>query len=138
MNRLDLILKSHPGHAETQHPGWLACLEACLSCAQVCRSCADACVAEAKGDMLTPCIRRNMDCAAICDATAQVLSRTSQPDWRVVTALLQACAAACGSCATECERHAQMMEHCRVCAEACRECEQACAALGSKAKSCCC
>lgn len=28
MNRLDLILKSHPGYAETQHPEWLACLPA--------------------------------------------------------------------------------------------------------------
>lgn len=138
LSHLDLILKSHPGHTETQHPEWLACLAACLNCAQVCRKCADACVGESKGDKLTECIRRDLDCATVCDATAQVLSRTTEPDWKVVTALLQACVAACASCASACEHHAAMMEHCRVCAEACRECEVACKALVPKAAACCC
>ena len=108
-----------------------------MACAQVCRSCADACIAESKGDMLAACIRRNLDCAALCDATAQVLSRTAEPDWKVVAPLLQACGEACASCAVECEQHAAMMVHCRVCAEACRACEAACKALVPTALSCC-
>ena len=61
--------------------------------------------------------------------TGRVLSRQTDYDATVTTALLRACAAACRACADECASHAAMHEHCRICAEACRRCEHACDGL---------
>ncbi|QGQ20854.1 four-helix bundle copper-binding protein [Cellulomonas sp. JZ18] len=104
-------------------------MEACLECAQTCTACADACLGEEHVADLRACIRLDADCADVCAATAAVLSRQTDPDLKLVAALLEACATACGQCAEECEQHAGMHEHCRVCAQACRRCEAACRAL---------
>lgn len=97
------------------------------STAQVCTACADACLGEDALSELVRCIRLNLDCADVCQATGSVLSRLTATDPAASRRLLEACAEACRTCAAECERHAAMgMEHCRVCAEACRRCEQAC------------
>jgi Domain of Unknown Function (DUF326) len=79
---------------------------------------------------LRSCITRNLNCAAVCTATAAVLSRQTAYDDAVTRAVLEACAAACKACGDECAHHGEMgMEHCRVCADACRRCEQACRSL---------
>jgi Domain of Unknown Function (DUF326) len=75
---------------------------------------------------LARCIRICMDCADICDTTAQVLTRHTGYDANTSRALLGACAMARKSRGDECARHASMHEHCRICAETCRRCEQAC------------
>lgn len=129
MHHLDPMLRSHPRQADIQRPGLVECIEACNDCASACLSCADACIAENKGEMLMACIRLNLDCAALCTATSQVLSRATKPDWKVISATLRACEAACAACGAECDRHAQNMEHCRICAEACHACEASCRAL---------
>jgi hypothetical protein len=78
---------------------------------------------------LAKCIRTNLDCADLCEATGRILSRHTGYDANITRAALQACLAACKACADECDRHARMHDHCRVCAEACRRCEQACQQL---------
>lgn len=103
-----------------------ACIDACFACAQACTACADACLSEDMVAQLTKCVRTNLDCADICDATGRVLSRHTGYDANLTRAVLEACAAACSSCGAECASHASMHEHCRVCADACRRCEQAC------------
>jgi len=76
---------------------------------------------------LVRCIRLDLDCADVCEATAHVLARQTALEPATARALLEACAEACCVCAEECERHADMgMEHCRVCADSCRRCESAC------------
>ncbi|MEU9594846.1 four-helix bundle copper-binding protein [Streptomyces sp. NPDC048219] len=102
------------------------CIEECIACAQACTACADACLSEGMVGDLTKCIRTDMDCADICNATASVLSRHTGYDADIARAVLQACATVCKACGDECAAHADMHEHCRVCAEACRRCEQAC------------
>jgi Domain of Unknown Function (DUF326) len=77
---------------------------------------------------LTKCIRTNLDCADICDATGRVLSRHTGYDANLTRAVLQTCAQACQSCGDECAQHTHM-RHCQVCAEACRRWEQACRQL---------
>ncbi len=84
------------------------------------------CLSEDMVADLSTCIRTNLDCADVCDATGRVLSRHTGYDPDVTRAVLQACAAACNACGEECEGHASMHQHCRVCAESCRRCEQAC------------
>jgi hypothetical protein len=78
---------------------------------------------------LTKCIRSNLDCADVCDATGRALSRHTGYDGNLTRAILEACAAACKVCGDECAEHAEMHNHCRVCAESCRRCEAACRTL---------
>lgn len=103
-----------------------ATIDALSDCAQACTACADDCLSEEMVAELTKCIRLNLDCADVCTATLQVVSRQTDYDANVTRSVLQACITVCKSCGDECGRHAQMHEHCRVCAEACRRCEQAC------------
>ena len=127
MTTIDAMLEAHPDpslHADLEKLA--ACIRACLECAQACTTCADACLAEPAVAELTRCIRTDLSCSEVCQATAAVLSRSTEGDARILTALLQACAEACAVCAEECERHAEMHEHCRICAQACRRCEQVC------------
>ena len=106
-----------------------AAIDAAYTCSQVCTACADACLSESSvGDMAT-CIRNDLDCADVCEATGRVLSRHTGYDANLTRAVLQACAAACKACGDECASHAGMHEHCRICAEACRRCEAACTDL---------
>ncbi|WP_251858579.1 four-helix bundle copper-binding protein [Herbiconiux sp. L3-i23] len=107
----------------------VASIEACLECAQACTACADACLSEDMVADLTKCIRTNLDCADLCEATGGILSRHTGYNANLTRAALEACRTACASCADECERHADMHEHCRICAESCRRCENACAEL---------
>ncbi len=102
------------------------CIEACYQCAQACTACAHACLSEDMVADLTKCIRSNLDCADICDATGRVLSRHTGYDADLTRVLLEACVAACRACGDECASHAEMHDHCRICAESCRRCEQAC------------
>ena len=75
---------------------------------------------------LVRCIRLDLDCADVCDATSHIVTRQTEPDLRVLKAAVEACAVACLDCAEECERHAAHHEHCRLCAEVCRRCKAAC------------
>jgi hypothetical protein len=101
-------------------------IETCLECAQACTACADADLGEQMVADLVKCARLNLDCADMCETTAQVLTRQTGYDRDMTRAVVQACAQACKVCGDECDRHAQMHEHCRVCAEVCRGCQQVC------------
>jgi hypothetical protein len=120
------MIKTHPQAAPIDQDALARCVEECFSCAATCTSCADACLGEAMVQELVRCIRLNLDCADICEATGRVLARQTAFEPQQVRHMLEACAAACRLCADECERHAEHHEHCRVCADACRRCEQAC------------
>ncbi|WP_044198529.1 four-helix bundle copper-binding protein [Dyadobacter tibetensis] len=98
-------------------------IEACSDCAVSCSNCASSCLQEENvADMVT-CIQLDLECAALCRSTAELLSLGSG----FSAHLCRICADACVACATECEKHAEMgMEHCRRCAQACRNCAQAC------------
>jgi hypothetical protein len=102
-----------------------ACINACLVCAQACTACADACLSEEMVDQLRTCIRTDLDCADVCAATGNVLSRHTGYDANLSRAVLQACVAACKACGDECAHHAEMHDHCRICADACRACWRA-------------
>ncbi|MDT0165436.1 four-helix bundle copper-binding protein [Actinotalea sp. AC32] len=123
------MLESHPDGAPFDTDLLARAIDAAVECAQTCTACADSCLAEDMVADLRRCIRTDLDCADVCDATARVLSRATSPDLALVRAQLQACVTACKTCGDECEQHAGMHEHCRVCAEACRRCEEACREL---------
>lgn len=128
------MLDSHPWPGNVDREVLAQCVEECFSCAATCTSCADACLSEDMVAELRKCIRLNLDCADICDATGGVLMRQTEYDAPTSKAQLESCREACRTCAEECERHAEMHEHCKICAEACRRCEQACQELLSAMK----
>ena len=126
MTHVETMIKTYPGEITMDRDLLVRCIEACTDCSQCCTACADACLSEEMVAELRKCVRTNLDCADVCNATGQVLSRHTGYDAKLSKAVLEACAQACRSCGDECERHAQMHEHCRVCAEACRTCEKVC------------
>jgi hypothetical protein len=87
-------------------------IDACLKCAALCNHCA-----------AFKCIQHDMECAALCYATAQLLSLESKH----AAAIAKLCAALCEECATECGKHEN--EHCKECASACKECSIACMSI---------
>ena len=120
---IDAILTSHP--VKDVAAGAIAAILAeAASCAVVCTICADACLAEDDAALLVECIRLNLDCAAVCTATANLAARAGAREPASLKAMLAACAAATRDCGDICAQHA-MHEHCRICAEACRACEEA-------------
>ncbi|MDR7385062.1 four-helix bundle copper-binding protein [Promicromonospora iranensis] len=120
------MLQTYPKTMNLDRELLAGAIEAIVGCSQACTACADACLSEDSVADLRKCVRTNLDCADVCDATSRVLSRHTGYDANISRALLEACIAACRACGDECEQHASMHEHCRVCAEACRACEAAC------------
>jgi Domain of Unknown Function (DUF326) len=129
MHHVSQMLETHPQATPTEVLA--RCIEECFACAMTCTSCADACLAEEDVQELVRCIRLNLDCADVCEATGRMLTRQTSPEPRLALSMLETCAQACRLCAEECERHAGHHEHCRICAEACRRCEQACKVMRS-------
>lgn len=97
-----------------------ACIEACFTCASICNQCAVACTYEKDVAMMAACIRLDMECAALCYATAQLMSMGSSQAPR----LAGICADLCEACAAECGKHHH--EHCVLCAQACKACAEEC------------
>ena len=120
------LLRSHPekpAHADVIG----RCIAACYDCVEACTMCADACLSERDVPHLVACIRLDLDCAAACEATGSILSRSNKNGHRqLLEAQLATCIAFCRACAGECAVHAEMHRHCRICAEACTACAAAC------------
>jgi hypothetical protein len=125
MSQVQEMLSTHP-RPGADPAGVADVLHELEQCRQTCTLCADACLSEEMVADLRRCIRLNLDCAALCSVTAEILGRQTEGDARVIAATLDACAAACDACAQECQRHAEMHAHCRTCADACRRCAEAC------------
>jgi hypothetical protein len=103
------------------------CIDACSASVETSNACADACLAEKDMERLITCIRLNQDCAAVCSATASIMSRANKIGHRqLLEAQLTTCIAFCRATAAECGRHAQTHKHCEVCAKACTHCATAC------------
>jgi hypothetical protein len=120
------LFRSHPEkppHAEAMS----RCIDACFGCVETCTACADACLSERDVDNLRSCIRLNLDCAAVCNATGNIMARSNKAGHRqLLEALLANCIAFCRACANSCAQHAGMHRHCQVCADACTVCAESC------------
>lgn len=124
------MLDTYPRSFNTDQSLLVECIAACHECAEACTQCADDCLSEDKHlSELAKCIRLNQDCADLCETTARIVSRQTEYDANLTTAVLNACIQACASCGDECRHHAPHMEHCKICAEACERCRSACEAL---------
>lgn len=96
------------------------CIRHLLDCHRMCLGTAMTHCLEMGGDHTRPQhLRLMLDCAAICQATADALMRKSQ----FHTQLCGLCADICETCARDCEVLGGMEDcvtQCRKCAEACR------------------
>lgn len=129
MAATESMLETYPGSFGYDAELLAGTIDTVAECATTCTQCADACLAEEDPAAMVTCIRRNLDCADVCAATARVLARQTHYDGAVTRAQLEACIAACRSCGDECAGHADHMDHCRICADSCRRCEEACRQL---------
>jgi Domain of Unknown Function (DUF326) len=120
------MLDTYPREFNVEAATLARCIDECFACAETCTMCADSCLSEEDVQMLTKCIRLDLDCADICSATGRVVARQTEYDVSVTRAIVEACVQACKSCGDECERHAEHHQHCGICAESCRRCERAC------------
>ena len=120
------MLEAHPRSSVLDRDLLLRCIDECIECAATCTSCADADLAEPDVAEMIRCVRLCLDCADVCQATARILIRQTEPELGVLRAEIEACVATCRASAEECEKHASHHEHCRICAEVCRRCEQTC------------
>ena len=120
------VFRSHP--AQPAHGDMISrCIDACFNCVETCTACADACMSDDKVERFVACMRLNLDCAAVCGATGNILARANKAGMRqLLEAQLTTCIAFCRGCANECNRHAETHRHCRVAGEACLACAQAC------------
>ncbi len=67
------MLENHPWPGHVDRAALAECIEACVECAQSCSACADACLSEESVADLRKCIRLDLDCADVCDATNNIL-----------------------------------------------------------------
>lgn len=58
----------------TGYHTYQSCIDACLKCASICNHCASSCTQEENVKMMSRCIQLDMECAAICYSSAQLMS----------------------------------------------------------------
>ena len=105
-----------------------ACIANCLNCHSTCMATITHCLQKGGQHAAVAHIRLMMDCAEICQISANFMLRGSDMHSRT-----------CGVCAEICERCAQDCErlgddaHMRACAEACRRCADSCRNMAAMA-----
>ena len=111
----------HPMSADMQ-----ACIEACTRCHQVCLDTVTHCLEMGGRHADAAHIRMLLDCAEICQTSANFMLRGSDLHARVCAL----CAEVCERCAQDCETFEEdfmqaCAQECRRCAESCRRMAQA-------------
>jgi hypothetical protein len=100
------------------------CIANCIECHAICVETVQHCLAEGGTHGRPDHIRLLLDCAEICQTSANFMIRGSA----LHALTCRACAEVCQRCARECEQIADdtMMGRC---AEACRRCEESCSRM---------
>ncbi len=120
----------HGGHqmsgqtsSEMQH-----CIQNCQECHRICLETVTHCLQVGGPHAEASHIRLLLDCAQVCQTSADFMLRVSEFHPRVC----DICAEVCERCAQDCERFGDdpMMQRC---AEACRRCAESCRRMASMA-----
>ena len=99
------------------------CIERCEDCHDVCMEAVPGFLQGSRAHGQYLLVRLLLDCAQICDATRELMLRSSD----FYRQLCDLCAQVCERCAQACEREgadpmlARCAEECRRCAAACRD-----------------
>lgn len=105
-----------------------ACIQECTNCSQVCLENVQHCLEKGGKHAEPQHIRLLLDCAEICQTSANIMIRGSDLHGQVCGV----CADACRACARSCEAFADDAEMQR-CAETCHRCEQSCREMAGMA-----
>jgi len=98
------------------------CIQNCTECHHVCLETITHCLQMGGKHAESQHIRLMLDCAQICQTSADLMIRSS--DLHHLTCGV--CAEVCARCADDCERIDPDNEQMRRCAEACRRCAESC------------
>lgn len=111
-------------HQSTQAPSreMQQCIEECLRCHGVCLQTVSHCLELGDRHADPAHIGVLLDCAEICQTSANFMLRSSDRH-QVICGV---CAQICRACAEDCERMAGDDRILQQCAEACRRCQQSC------------
>ena len=112
----------HPAAPEMGEPERAAlgeCIDAALACSQACTAGADSCLEEPSVAELRAVIRAQQNCAAVCIAAAQILSRLGSDFGSTPSSILRVLTEASEECEKACREIAPVYLHCRITAEAC-------------------
>ena len=118
-----------PDMGESQRTALSECIDAALACSQACTTGADGCLEEPGVTHLRDVIRTQQNCAALCSATAQILSRFGSDFGPTPDSVLHALDEVAGLCEDACRVYAGAYAHCRVTADSCARVRAAIAAL---------
>lgn len=97
------------------------CINNCLNCHNVCLETVSHCLQKGGRHAQAEHIRLLIDCAEICQTSANFMIRGSDLHTRTCAV----CAEVCERCAESCEQFGDD-EQMRTCAEACRRCAESC------------
>ena len=97
------------------------CIEECMNCHGACADTMAYCLQEGGAHADASHITLLLDCAEICQTSANFMLRGSQHH----ATTCGACAKICDACADACERFGED-EQMKLCAEACRSCADSC------------
>ncbi len=126
---------ANAGHANHNMQGYAEhfqkCAEACSDCQRECDRCAMHCagmMAQGK-EHHQMTMQTCLDCADVCAAAAQIVSRGGP----FSADICAACADVCKKCAAACRKH-ENDEMMAACAKECEACEKACRSMLQNAK----
>ncbi|MEA5453221.1 four-helix bundle copper-binding protein [Sinomonas sp. JGH33] len=118
-----------PDMGETERTALGDCIDAALACAQICTSGADSCLEEPAVAELRSVIRAQQNCASVCAAAVQILSRFGSDFGNTPGSILRILSEWCSLCRESCLEVAQFYPHCGISASACERVLDAVAAL---------
>ena len=98
------------------------CIQECTSCHNICLETVAHCLQMGGKHAAADHIRLLLDCAEICQTSANFMLRGSPLHTRVCAI----CAEICERCAQDCERVDPSDQQMRQCAEVCRRCAESC------------
>lgn len=99
----------------------LQCIENCQGCHRICLETVTYCLQQGKKHAEAGHVRLLLDCAEICQTSANFMLRGSDLHGRTCAV----CAEVCERCAQDCEEFGNDAPM-RVCAETCRRCADSC------------
>jgi hypothetical protein len=105
----------------------LHCIEVCSDCHKACLQTVPYCLQMGGHHAEPNHIRLMMDCAEICQTSANFMLRGSERHQLTC----RVCADICRACAEGCERMGSDDEMMQQCAEECRRCQQSCERMAS-------
>lgn len=97
------------------------CIQNCLDCHRICLQMISHCLEKGGKHAAPEHIRLLMDCAEICQTSANFMLRNSS----FHSYTCDICAEICETCANDCARFSDD-EHMQACADMCRRCAESC------------